>query len=225
MWGIKHCWGRSHGSWQVYLMRGEGGIEQKRTGCRWNDEWKRRGEHIKVKVKIKVGNTNFSQPPKHINCGSYWVRAKNHNPFSCFSPLHLPSPQSVASSSQSRLELVTGGLWHERANLYLTSHLPIDSHTLGDWRLHVGSHHHLSTMSAWLCTYCKDRKQATQCFLCSGQDKISALSWESGKKKKGFTSGTRECQHLIFTLCIGADDSAVWRRAAQGTIAVWQKEG
>lgn len=58
------------------------------------------------------------------------------------------------------------------------------------------------------------------------QDGISALStqmwWKLRERQKAFT---REWQHLIFMLCIGADDSAARRQAAQGSIALWQKEG
>lgn len=36
------------------------------------------------------------------------------------------------------------------------------------------------------------------------------------KKKRGFTSQTREWQHLIFMRRVGADDSAARRRAARG---------
>lgn len=169
MWGINHCWGRSQRSWQVYLMRGEGGIEQKRTGCLWNNEWTEGDASRLVKAKErKCWEISFRPPHTQL-----LVRIKSHQKyhiaFSYFSPSHLPSAQSVAFQSRppSRLELVTAGLWHERANLYLTSHLPIDSHTLGDWRVHAGSQHHLSALSARLRACRRGKEWATQCFLCS----------------------------------------------------------
>ena len=39
---------------------------------------------------------------------------------------------------------------------------------------------------------------------------------EKKKKEGGFTSQTREWQHLIFMRRVGADDSAARRRAARG---------
>lgn len=137
--------GGSHRRSQICMSAGEDG-----TGCRWLNRT-RRGQ-VREEGKANRSRKNkFILISKQINCVSYEVATKSQTPFSYFSPSHLPSAQSVAFQLQlpSRLELVTAGVWHEQANLYLTSHLPIDTHTPWDWRPHAGV-----TSPSWVPCQC-----------------------------------------------------------------------
>lgn len=189
--------GGSHRRSQICMSAGEDG-----TGCRWLNRT-RRGQ-VREEGKANRSRKNkFILISKHMNCVSCEVATKSQTPFSYFSPSHLPPAQSVAFRLQlpSRLELATAGVWHEQANLYLTSHLPIDTHTPRDWRPHAGV-----TSPSWVPCQCNT-------FLLSlsrARRQARVWLWVNERDESGETRLLKSSWRM---LCIGADDSEPARLA------------